>query len=39
VVNREFLTETGIKTAEEAVGLAIRGPAGNRMIIKVLLKI
>jgi len=34
LVNREFLRETGIKTAEEAVGLVIRGPAGNRMIIK-----
>ena len=34
LVNREFLTETGIRTSEEAVGLNIRGPAGNPMIIK-----
>ncbi len=34
LVNREFLTETGIKSPEEAVGIIIRGPGGNRMIIK-----
>lgn len=34
LVNREFLTETGIKSADEAVGLNIRGPEGNRLMIK-----
>lgn len=34
LVNREFLTETGISTADEAVGQIILGPFRNRMIIK-----
>jgi putative ABC transport system permease protein len=34
ILNSEFLLETGFKNADEAIGAAIRGPGGMKLIIK-----